>query len=257
MSTNNSTIKWYNEHAKDYTAHVRNASNSVYHAYYEKPAMYALVPDVNGKRVLSLGCGSGEDSQYLKSLGAINSVGVDISKGLIDIAKKSYPDCEFSVMDMEHLSSPDNSFDVVYSSLAIHYLEDWTKVFEGMFRLLKPGSHFLFSCGHPIYSALALTTDSDDIAVRQLAIIKNEKNNTTEIIGDYLTRRKIDDALGKNTVTVWHKSISEIITEATDAGFLVEKCIEPRPLVEMETIRPRDYKILNKIPNFIIFRLIK
>ncbi|MBI4239677.1 methyltransferase domain-containing protein, partial [Candidatus Uhrbacteria bacterium] len=254
MSTHRSTIKWYNDNAVAYVAHVRNASDSIYHAYYEKPAMYALIPPLKGKHVLSLGCGSGEDASYLKKRGATRSVGIDISRELINIAKQNHPACEFSVMDMEHLTFPAKSFDFAYSSLAIHYLEDWTKVFKLVYKIVKPGSRFLLSCGHPIYSALALTKDRVNIAVRQLAIVKDEKNNTAEIIGDYLTRKKVKDAFGKNTVTLYHKPISEIITEATSAGFLVEKCIEPRPLAQMKKIRPRDYVILNKIPNFIIFR---
>ncbi len=257
MSTNDATIKWYNKNAQGYAAHVRDASDSVYHAYYEKPAMYALIPSLKGKSVLSLGCGSGEDTKYLKKRGAARSVGIDISKGLIDIARQSHPTCEFSVMDMEQLTFSKESFDFAYSSLAIHYIEDWTRVFKKVFTILKPGSRFLFSCGHPVYSALALTSSRRNIALRQLAIIRDEKNNTAEIVGDYLTRKKINDAFGRNTVTVWHKSISEIIGEATSAGFLVEKCIEPLPLEKMKEIRPRDYAILNKIPNFIIFRLIK
>ena len=46
--------------------------------------------------------------------------GVDISDGLITIAKESYPECDFKVMDMEKLEFTDESFDFAYSSLAIH-----------------------------------------------------------------------------------------------------------------------------------------
>jgi ubiquinone/menaquinone biosynthesis C-methylase UbiE len=66
MSTDEKSIKYYKENAQKYTDHVRDPKSSVYHSYYEKPAMYALLPDVKNKKVLSVGCGSGEDSKYLK-----------------------------------------------------------------------------------------------------------------------------------------------------------------------------------------------
>ena len=55
--------------------------------------MYGLLPDLNEKTVISLGCGSGEDCTYLKSQGVKKVVGVDISEKLIQIAKDSYPNC--------------------------------------------------------------------------------------------------------------------------------------------------------------------
>lgn len=88
MPTDPKTLDWYNEHAQGYADHVRNPDDSVYHSLYEKPAMYALLPDLSGKSVLSLGCGSGEDSAYLKKQGAAKSIGIDLSPALIEIAKR-------------------------------------------------------------------------------------------------------------------------------------------------------------------------
>src|SRR5580693_730079 len=65
MPTDKQTIEWYNQHAGDYTRHVRNPDKSVYHSLYEKPAMYKLLPDLHGKTILSIGCGSGEDCQLI------------------------------------------------------------------------------------------------------------------------------------------------------------------------------------------------
>lgn len=257
MSTNKKTVDWYNANAKLYTEHVRNAYDSIYHAYYEKPAMYAILPDLSGKHVLSLGCGSGEDTQYLLSKGATKSVGIDISAELINIASTSYPECVFSVMDMEHLDFPDASFDFVYSSLAIHYIEDWSTVFNEVYRLLKPGSFFLFSCGHPIRTAMDVTENTETIKLRQLSVRQNKMLKTVEIYGNYLECRSITDALPEGVVTTWHKPISEIMNEAKQAGFLLETFVEPQPLKEMEAISKYNYDRLVKIPEFMIMRMVK
>jgi SAM-dependent methyltransferase len=259
MSTNPKTVKWYNENAQNYTNHVRNLDQSIYHSLYEKPAMYALLPDLTGKMVLSLGCGSGEDSHYLKMQGAVRSIGIDLSSGMIQIATQSYSECEFRIMNMEKLDFPDQSIDFAYSSLAIHYLREWTSVFTEVFRILKPGGRFLFSCGHPMKSAMAMIEDSEDRKAQQLSIVIDKKReNGCEIMGNYLKRREIDPGFGKSgEVVTWHKSLGEIIGEATGVGFLIERFVEPQPLEKMRELASKDYAVLCKIPEFMIFRLIK
>jgi len=256
MSTDERSINWYNEHADDYTAHVRNPDDSIYHSLYEKPAMYGLLPDLEGRTVISLGCGSGEDSNYLQTHGAVKSVGIDISEKLIDIAKTSYPDCEFQVGDMEHLNLPDNSFDFAYSSLAIHYIEDWRQVFKEAYRILRPNSYFLFSCNHPVYSAMDIVTNDNNNKKAELSRTRNKNINSVTIVGDYMTHKPLRD-VSPLAVTTWHKPIGEIAAEASEAGFLIADIKEPIPLSKMQELSPRDYGTLVKIPNFVIFKLLK
>jgi len=254
MSTDKKSIDWYNKNATEYTSYVRNKNESIYHSFYEKPAMRKLVPSVKGKRVLSVGCGSGEDTVYLKKLGAVESIGIDISEGLIKIAKNDYPGCNFSVMDMEKLNSPDNYFDFIYSSLAIHYLENWTRALKQIYKTLKPGSFFLFSCRHPISSAMESRTEGD-ISFHDLSYKKDRKEGTIEITGDYLRHRPIKGAHWN--VTAWHKSFGEIVSEIVASGFIIKDVVEPMPLDEMKKISRAKYKKLNKIPYFLIFKLQK
>lgn len=257
MSTDKRTVKWYNEHAGDYTKHVRNPRESIYHSLYEKPAIYAELPDLAGKDVISLGCGSGEDSNYLKHKGAKRSLGIDISEKLLEEARAAYPACEFALMDMEKLQLPDESFDFAYSSYAIHYIEDWSKVFCEVYRVLKPGTNFLFSCGHPVSSAMVETVNTEEEKVRQLGFITNKKAKTVRVIGDYLKRRKITSIGEGFDVTTYHKSLSEITNEATKAGFLVQALLEPMPLKEMEGVSKVDYIKLSKVPYVVIYKLLK
>ncbi len=257
MSTDKQSIDWYNQNAASYTAHVRNPNDSLYHTFYEKPAMYSLLPELTNKSVISLGCGSGEDSNYLKQQGASRSVGVDISEKLIAIAQHDYPSCEFSVSDMQELAFDDNTFDFAYSSLAIHYLQDWTQVFKETYRILKPDSYFLFSCAHPIWSAMETTEDTEDQKVKQLAFIKNRKGNSVAVIGDYLTTRPLTSNSGDMAVTTWHKPISEILREIKLSGFQIDTFVEPLPVEEMQEHDSVEYERLSKVPYVMIFRLHK
>lgn len=138
MTTDRRTTETYNMAAMAYDAHVSDPADSPLHAHYEKPAMRAELPDLTDLSVLSIGCGSGADAQWLKENGAGNVSGVDISAGLIDIAQAKYPDVDFQVMDMAHLDFEDETFDLAYSSLAIHYLPDWGPPLREARRVLKP-----------------------------------------------------------------------------------------------------------------------
>jgi len=256
MSTNKRTIDWYNKNAKQYSQHVLNPDDSVYHSLYEKPAMHKLLPNLKGKTVLSLGCGSGEDCHYLAEHGASKVVGIDISKNLIAIAKRSYPECQFQVMDMEDLAFEDASFDFAYSSLAIHYIEDWSKTFSEVYRILKPSSYFLFSTDHPAASAMETLQDDNKMKVQRLSLVTNRQTNKITIEGNYMNRRILEGKWGF-AITAWHKPLGEICSEATNAGFVIANIVEPKPLPKMKQVSPKDYEILIKIPGFIIFKLLK
>lgn len=55
---------------------------------FEKPALFSLLPDLKGKQILDLGCGYGENCMEFVKMGASKVVGVDISKKMLEVAKK-------------------------------------------------------------------------------------------------------------------------------------------------------------------------
>ena len=75
---------------------------------------------------------------------------------MIDIANSfKLPNSQFYVHDMKKkLKEKENTFDIVFSSLAIHYIKplELDKLFSEVNRVLKRGGEFLFSTGHPIFS---------------------------------------------------------------------------------------------------------
>ena len=75
-------------------------------------------------RILDLGCGTGD---LLKVLEPSYGVGIDLSKKMIEIAKKKHPQLEFihgDVEDSKLISSIEGSFDYIILSDTIGYLDD-------------------------------------------------------------------------------------------------------------------------------------
>lgn len=245
--------KSYSEFAQQWAQKVRTGEN-VTHTYLEKPAMYATLPDLKGKTVLCVGCGTGEECQEIKSRGALRVVGIDNAEGLIEIAKQSYPDVEFQVMDMESLDFPKASFDLMYSSLALHYVESWTPVLKRVRAALKPGGEVLFSIHHPLRSAMEQKKEGDTFSY--LLGFSRTGNDKGEALGDYLTSREIEDTLfNQLKVTYYHKPMAQMIKAINASGFLLQDIIEPQPLEEVKAKKKNFYTIHQKVPLVMIMRL--
>lgn len=261
MATHPNTANHYNQGAENYHRHVSDPNDSIFHAYYEKPAIRAELPDLEGLDVVSIGCGSGVDARWLADNGANKVTGVDISSGLIDIAVKNNPDLEFHVMDMEKLSFDDASFDLAYSSLAIHYVDDWTVALKEARRVLRPNGQYVFSCGHPLDTAVEFEyKDGYKYAVVGRKV--HQETNQRTVYGDYLIAegdgvKPITGTLKDVEVTVYHRTFSKMIEQIIASGFKIERMIEPQPRPEMEAIDPNIYHQLTRLPSFMIWVLKK
>lgn len=252
MPTSKKSIKEYNNNYREWLE-----NKGLGHSHLEKPAMYSMLGDIKNKKILCLGCGAGEECEYLLSQGAKQVVGIDISKSLIKIAQKSYPHIKFSVMDMEKIDYSDSSFDFVYSSLVLHYVKDWTQVLQEINRVLKSNGIFLFSTHNPVYWGFTKEINNNE-KVRRLGYRKNLVTKQIEVFGDYLKVKKIRDIWYNNfKVTYYHKPFSFMIKEIISSGFKIIECQEPKPTIETKKIAPEFWKKASRIPLFIIFKLKK
>jgi SAM-dependent methyltransferase len=123
----------------------------------EWPALRALLPDVRGLRVLDLGCGFGWFCSWAREQGAVGVLGLDISEKMLARARATNADSEitYAKADLERVDLPEGSFDLAYSSLALHYVEDLAGLMAKVHRALAPGARLVFSMEHPIYTAPA------------------------------------------------------------------------------------------------------
>lgn len=121
----------------------------------EWAAMQALLPPLAGKSVIDLGCGYGWFCRRAKEQGAARVTGFDLSEKMLAkaVSMTADPDITWLRADLETLSLPAGQSDVIYSSLALHYIRDIPALFATLFQALVPGGSLVFSAEHPIYTA--------------------------------------------------------------------------------------------------------
>jgi SAM-dependent methyltransferase len=205
-----------------------------HNAYYERPATLSLLPEVGGKRVLDAACGPGVYAEWLLARGA-EVVGLDASPKMIELAKRRLgPTADVRQADLtKPLTFLDSeSFDVVLSSLTLHYIKDWQSLFREFHRVLRPGGHFILSVGHPFFD---------------YTYFKSSNYFETELVGS--------EWRGFETVKVYmptfRRSLEATLNPLMETGFHLEKILEPRPTEEFKKADPEDYEELMQQPSFL------
>jgi SAM-dependent methyltransferase len=131
-------------------------SESGLSAVFEWPAFQRLLPaSIIGKRVLDLGCGFGYFAREARRRGAREVIGVDISERMLEQARArtNDPGIVYLRSALEEFEPEPVGFDLVVSSLALHYVADYSTVVKRVAGCLVPGGRFAFSVEHPIYTA--------------------------------------------------------------------------------------------------------
>jgi SAM-dependent methyltransferase len=196
----------------------------------EWPAFRALLPTLSEKRVLDLGCGFGWHCRYAREQQARSVVGVDLSEKMIARARKntSDPAIEYRQMAIEDIDFAAGQFDVVLSSLALHYVERFDLVCQNVYRCLVPGGNFVLSVEHPTYTALAV----QDWYYGQHGERLHWPVDHYQEEGPRQTR-----FLGYDVVK-YHRTIATYVNTLLDSGFTLSRLSEPQPTPAMLAEQP-------------------
>jgi SAM-dependent methyltransferase len=121
----------------------------------EWPTLRSMLPEMAGRRVVDLGCGFGWFSRWADEHGATSVLGVDGSTKMLERARSETAGAtvEYQCADLDLLDLEPGSADVVFSSLAAHYVRDLSRLMSMVGEALASGGSFVFSVEHPIYSA--------------------------------------------------------------------------------------------------------
>lgn len=221
------------------------------HRFVEKPVMRKLLPDLEGKKILMLGCGTGEESQLLEEFGAGSMIGVDLSKESVRIANESYPKHDFKVADMHALPFEDSTFDFVYSSLTVHYSSTPIDVYTEVLRILKPGGMFQFTVGHPMRWASERTI-IDELPTKLMGY--SEGDTPPRLYGNYSGFQEYDETFRSGEVLrFWIGPPSMHFGLLRQAGFEVTDFVETKAIEDCKEVDEYYYERFSRFPQFVAF----
>ncbi len=216
---------------------------------FEIPALFSLLPDLTGKKVLDLGCGFGEHCIEYVNRGASEVVGLDISEKMLEVAgeENSDPRITYLRLPMEELDKVEGQFDIVISSLAFHYVEDFSGVVGMINEKLCDGGFFIFSQENPL-------TSTHGQGPRWT---RDEAGNKIYVnLSNYGVEGERETTWFVDNLKKYHRMFSTIVNTLVDNGFSVERMIEPIPDDKILEKYPDQRDLFHK-PDFLIVKAIK
>ena len=208
--------------------------------WIEFPALIKLLPEVNGKNILDLGCGTGETAMYLAKKGA-KVFGVEASREMIKYCPK-HKNIKYYNLHAEKISFKKEFFDIAVCEMLLDNIKNIEKPLKKIHYCLKKNGMLLISLPHPFRYSFNKKSWND---VKDL-----------ELIG-YFDERKIESDWEGNKVIHYHKKLETIFNTLIKEGFKVIKFLEPEPLKGFKKINKDLFEYYSKIPFAILFKCVK
>ena len=210
----------YDEIAEEY----REIKNEPWRLYCEEHMMRKLAGDVTGESVLDLACGEGHLSRRMKRWGAARVLGVDLSQGMVDLARRQEAQhplgIDYETRDVRGLVLAE-TFDLVVSGWLLSYSPtkgDLLEMARAIARHLKPGGRYAAIDNHHDieyrhfeelrrYNVGKLVPDIvvDETPVRILGYLASERSFEMEVY--HYSQATYDWALQTAGLShiVWHR----------------------------------------------------
>jgi 2-polyprenyl-3-methyl-5-hydroxy-6-metoxy-1,4-benzoquinol methylase len=182
-------------------------ANDPAYAEVVAPLLIEVLRPRHGDTYLDLGCGEGRVMRAISSHGATVH-GLDVNPDLARRAQHSV------VADLTAIPMRSDAYDGVYSVLTLEHVPDHERFFTEAARVTKPGGVLALVTNHPVWTAPESTPISDadgEILWRP---------------GEYFTKGLSEIPAGDSTVVFHHRSMSDLLNAASDAGWILEHMIE-------------------------------
>ena len=242
------TKDWWEGYAEAYQDRTRIPVDIHYGPSSPNEDELNLLGDLEDRDVLEIGCGGAQCSVAFALRGA-RVTALDLSAEQLRFAKalaaRHQVEIDFVQHDMGDLAPiASASRDIVFSAFALQFVEDRTRTFREVRRVLRPGGVFVFSLDHPLF--------------------RKVDRETLELVESYNETGPLVDDRGKfGQVTIYRDTIAGLHQSLVDAGLTVERIIEPDSRIRHSYDpwfgRRDEYvpKILDMVPPTIIMKAIK
>ena len=215
----------FDNFAEEYDKANKNSGDFT-HEKTADPALYECIGEIANLTIYDIACGNGYNARYFVKNGAKEVWASDVSPKLIEIASKRYDNAKikYLVRDATDINDiPENYFDLVTISMAIHYLSDLDTFFANINKILKKDGRIVFVTNHPLANLGRLAIQSPGYDMEKA--LKRAKRYL-EFHAETTKNMWVD----QEDITIYRASLSLMINTLVKNGFLVDKMIEPKTI---------------------------
>jgi SAM-dependent methyltransferase len=214
----------------------------------EWPAQLKLCGDFQGKRVLDVGCGTGDKARFFADHGAAQVVGVDPSQGFTQNWRghAGCPNLSFALGSFESLSTiPEvaaRTFDLIVSFQALMYAANLAEALQTLRNLLVPGGALVISVPHPF----------------RFAILRNEIEGWGHGFAYQRTAPYRYPSPWKAELLLEHAMprVSDYLNAITAAGLRLEAVDEPAVTEQLREVAPEKAAWMDRYVGILILRAV-
>ncbi|SFT05973.1 class I SAM-dependent methyltransferase [Paenibacillus sp. BC26] len=203
-------MRSYNDFAKQYNDMVTSGGPNVSYRYILQHLKDKS--DLTGLNVCDIGCGQGELAYQLSLLG-VKVTGVDLSEKLLEYAENHTNQVTWVQDDAMSLHKlEDSAFDYVISSVMLMDVQDHKKVFDAVYRVLKPNGMMIWVIMHPCFQSpfsYPLGDGSRKIIRYDSQFWKSEGIGTI-----------------RSTLGAFHRPLSQYLNDFLTSGFIITRVDE-------------------------------
>jgi ubiquinone/menaquinone biosynthesis C-methylase UbiE len=229
----------WEQEAENWIRWARTPGHDSYWRFHRDQFLGLLPPP--GNLTVDIGCGEGRLPRDLKKLGH-NVIGIDVSRSLIDAARKADPSGDYRCANAASLPLEDKSCDLVTAFMSLHDVDDLTSAVAEMSRIQVEDGVACIAIVHPINSAGRFTGQSAD--------------SPFVIDGTYLGTFGYSAKESRNQLQMTfhsrHRPIETYSKALEEAGFLIEAIREPA--TPPETNRSASSARWQRLPLFLHMR---
>jgi SAM-dependent methyltransferase len=176
------------------------------------PMLLEVLSPEPGQVYLDLGSGEGRVMRSIMAAGS-SAHGVELNLELARISGADSPTVVGELPDLSFLT--DHAYDGVYCVLVLEHIVDHRRLFGEAARVVRGGGVFALVMNHPIWTApesSPITDDDGEILWRP---------------GHYFSSGSVEEPAGAGgRVTFHHRTISELVNAAADAGWKLQQMHE-------------------------------
>lgn len=237
---------------EEFTAGEDSYSNRI-----EWPCIQKMLPALQDKDIIDLGCGSGRFTFLLEKEKPHTITGIDISPAMLKIAEKHKAalgsQAQFFQGDICRMAT-DHQYDLVFSSTVFHYIQELAPLFARIAALLKPHGQCIISQLHPVYTAQYPIAreghfpDDEEWNVRYL------DKNLRGYIQPWI---EYNDDVSNFLSYSYHHTLSDYFQAITSSGLTITDMAEPMPPRDWQEKYPGRYEAFIETPSYLILKLQK